>query len=158
VVAGERDRPDVARRRAQWIKCQDYVDPARLVFIDETLDPINLTPRRGWAPRGGRLIGKVPDGRWRTMTFLAALRCDRITAPCPLEGPIDGASFAREGSAAYLATKRHRHHGQSRQSRRQGRPPSHSLVSGTFQHEVGPGFLRSLVHTPRTINSGDVNQ
>ena len=38
VVAGERHRPDVARRRAQWIKYQDRVEPERLVFIDETFD------------------------------------------------------------------------------------------------------------------------
>jgi transposase len=35
----------------------------------------------------------VPHGRWRTLTFLAALRCDRITAPCVIDGPINGTSF-----------------------------------------------------------------
>jgi len=53
-----------------------------------------MAPLRGWAPRGSRLIAKVPDGRWKTMTFLAALRHDRIAAPWLLEGPIDGESFA----------------------------------------------------------------
>ncbi len=48
---------------------------------------------RGWAPRGQRLPIKVPHGRWKTMTFLAALRHDRIEAPWFLEGPIDGDSF-----------------------------------------------------------------
>ena len=47
----KRDRPDVARRRAQWIKYQDRVDPARLVFIDETWTRTNMAPLRGWAPR-----------------------------------------------------------------------------------------------------------
>jgi putative transposase len=105
-VAGERDRPDVARRRAQWIKYQDRVDPARLVFIDETWTRTNMAPLRGWAPRGNRLIGKVPDGRWRTMTFLAALRHDRITAPWLLEGPIDGESFAAYVEKVLLPTLR----------------------------------------------------
>jgi transposase len=107
VVAGERDRPDVARRRAQWIKYQDRVDPARLVFIDETWTRTNMASLRGWAPRGSRLIGKVPDGRWRTMTFLAALRHDRITAPWLLEGPIDGESFATYVEKVLLPTLRH---------------------------------------------------
>src|SRR5215217_8646285 len=40
-----------------------------------------------------RLVAKVPHGRWRTLTFLAALRCDRITAPCVIDGPINGTSF-----------------------------------------------------------------
>jgi transposase len=106
VVAGERDRPDVARRRAQWIKYQDRVDPARLVFIDETWTRTNMASLRGWAPRGSRLIGKVPDGRWRTMTFLAALRHDRITAPWLLEGPIDGESFATYVEKVLLPTLR----------------------------------------------------
>ena len=39
------------------------------------------------------LVAKVPHGRWRTLTFLAALRHDRITAPCVIDGPINGASF-----------------------------------------------------------------
>jgi transposase len=64
-----------------------------LVFIDETWAKTNMTRRHGRSPRGERLIAKVPQGRWRTLTFLAALRCDRITAPCVIDGPINGASF-----------------------------------------------------------------
>jgi transposase len=93
VVAGERDRPDVARRRAQWTKYQDRIDPERLVFIDETWTKTNMAPLRGWAPCGERLTAKVPHRRWKTTTFLAALRHDKITAPWLLEGPIDGESF-----------------------------------------------------------------
>ena len=93
MVAGERDRPDVARRRAQWIKHRDRIDPSRLVFIDETWTKTNMAPLRGWAPRGSRLIAKVPHGHWQTTTFLAALRHDRIDASWLLEGPIDGESF-----------------------------------------------------------------
>jgi transposase len=93
VVAGERDRPDVVRRRAQWTKYQDRIAPERLVFIDETWTKTNMAPLRGWAPRGKRCVAKVPHGRWNTTTFLAALRLDRIDAPWLLEGPIDGESF-----------------------------------------------------------------
>ena len=52
-----------------------------------------MAPLRGWAPRGQRLPAKVPQGKWKTMTFLAALRHDRIDAPWLLEGPINGARF-----------------------------------------------------------------
>jgi transposase len=52
-----------------------------------------MAPLRGWGPRGQKLIGKVPCGRWRTLTFLAALRHDRITAPCVIDGPINGDCF-----------------------------------------------------------------
>src|SRR5690348_9668665 len=93
VAAGERDRPAVARRRAQWTKYQGRVEAERLVFIDETWTRTDMAPWRGWAPRGQRLTAKVPHGRWKTMTFLAALRHDRSEAPWFLEGPIDGGSF-----------------------------------------------------------------
>ena len=52
-----------------------------------------MAPLRGWAPRGLRLTAKVPHGHWKTTTFLAALRHDRIDAPWLLDGPIDGACF-----------------------------------------------------------------
>src|SRR5204863_1195346 len=93
VVAGERDRPDVARRRAQWTKYQDRIEPERLVFIDETWTKTNMAPLRGWAPCGMRLMAKVPHGHWKTMTFLAALRHDRVEAPWLLDGPINGETF-----------------------------------------------------------------
>jgi len=83
----------VARRRAQWTKYQDRIEPERLVFIDETWTKTNMAPLRGWAPRGRRLVAKVPHRRWKTTTFVAALRLDRIDAPWLLEGPIDGESF-----------------------------------------------------------------
>jgi putative transposase len=52
-----------------------------------------MTPTHGRSPRGARLVDRVPHGRWRTLTFLAALRCDRLTAPCVFDGPINGSSF-----------------------------------------------------------------
>lgn len=52
-----------------------------------------MTPIRGWAPRGQKLVAHAPFGKWRTLTFLAALRHDRIDAPCVLDGPINGESF-----------------------------------------------------------------
>jgi transposase len=106
VVAGERDRPDVARRRSQWTKYQDRVDAGRLVFIDETWTRTDMAPLRGWAPRGSRLVAKVPHGRWKTMTFLAALRHDRIDAPWFIEGPIDGESFRLYVKEVLLPTLR----------------------------------------------------
>ena len=52
-----------------------------------------MTRAHGRCPRGERLVAKAPFGRWRTLTFLAALRCDGLTAPCVIDGPINGASF-----------------------------------------------------------------
>lgn len=83
----------MARKRARWKVHQGRLDPRRLVFIDETWAKTNMGPLRGWAPRGQRLRGQVPFGHWKTMTFLAALRHDRIDAPWVYDGPIDGDSF-----------------------------------------------------------------
>ena len=52
-----------------------------------------MAPIRGWCRRGQRLQAYVPQGHWKTMTFLAALRCDGITAPCVFDGPINGDLF-----------------------------------------------------------------
>ena len=52
-----------------------------------------MTRLRGWAPKGERLVDKVPQGKWKTATFLAALRNDRIDAPCLFDGPINGERF-----------------------------------------------------------------
>jgi len=93
LFATEQDRPDVARKRVRWKTYQGRFDPARLVFIDETWAKTNMTRLRGWAPCGRKLLAKVPQGHWRTLTFLAALRCDRIDAPCVIDGPINGTSF-----------------------------------------------------------------
>jgi len=52
-----------------------------------------MAPLRGWAPRGQRLLGQAPFGHWNTMTFIAALRQDRIEAPWLLNGPVNGERF-----------------------------------------------------------------
>jgi putative transposase len=64
-----------------------------LIIPDETWTRTNMAPLRGWAPRGARLVAKVPHGRWKTQTFIAALRHDRIEAPWVLNGPINGECF-----------------------------------------------------------------
>jgi transposase len=76
-----------------WRKYQPRVNIERLVFIDETWTKTNMAPLRGWSLKGQRLPARVPHGHWKTMTFLAALRHDRIDAPCVFAGPINGESF-----------------------------------------------------------------
>jgi putative transposase len=83
----------VARHRRRWKAWQGRLDPQRLVFIDETWIRTNMAPLRGWGPKGQRLRGFAPRGRWRTLTFLGALRCEGFTAPCVFDGPINGACF-----------------------------------------------------------------
>lgn len=65
-----------------------------------------MAPIRGWAPRGARLPGWAPHGHWKTLTFVAALRHDRIDAPCVFDGPINGQSFRAYVEQALLPTLR----------------------------------------------------
>ena len=93
MVAAEQTRPDVARKRERWKAHQARIDPLRLVFIDETWVKTNMAPLRGWGPRGQRLQARVPHNHWKTLTFIAALRVDRVDAPCVIDGPINGELF-----------------------------------------------------------------
>lgn len=87
VLSAEQAKPGVARRREQWRRCQSRIDPARLVFIDETWVKTHMAPLRGWRPRNKRLVAHALYGHWKTMTFIAGLRHDRIDAPWVLNGP-----------------------------------------------------------------------
>lgn len=65
-----------------------------------------MAPLRGWSPRGERLAGKAPYGHWNTMTFIAALRCDRVEAPWLIDGPINGDRFQLYVEKVLLPTLR----------------------------------------------------
>jgi transposase len=72
---------------------QTKLDPRKLVFIDETAATTNMTRRYGRNTRGERLVCKVPHGHWKTSTFVAALRHNRVTAPLLLDGAMNGTGF-----------------------------------------------------------------
>lgn len=83
----------MAAARAAWRERQPHLNATQLVFIDETWATTNMARRYGRSPRGQRLVASVPHGHWKTSTFLAALRHDSLTAPCVLDGAINGAAF-----------------------------------------------------------------
>ena len=90
--------------RRRWRREQRKLDPKRLVFIDETAISTGMTRRGGRCPRGERLVCKVPFGSWQTVTMVAALRHDRVTAPMLLNGPMTGESFRIYISAVLAPT------------------------------------------------------
>ena len=91
--ASEQTRPDVAEAREQWKAGQARLDPARLVFVDETGTNTKMVKTRGRCPMNQRLIGRQPFGHWKTTTFTAGLRCDGITAPFVLDGAMNRDAF-----------------------------------------------------------------
>jgi transposase len=104
--AAEQSRDDVAEARADWRDEQSKLKVERLVFVDETWASTNMAPRYGRGPKGKRVEGSALHGHWLTTTFVAALRHDRIDAPCvpphasrlawgprAFDGPINGDCF-----------------------------------------------------------------
>ena len=83
----------MAAAREALRKRQPRLDPKRLVSIDESAVSNTITRLYGRAPEGERLVQKVPHGNWKTTTFIAALRYDRVTAPFVLEGAMNGEMF-----------------------------------------------------------------
>ena len=91
--ASEQEREDVEASREAWFEGQLDLDPEKLVFIDETSISTSMARRFGWAPRGERCRASIPFGHWKTTTFVAGLRVDRIDAPMTIEGALDGEAF-----------------------------------------------------------------
>src|SRR5260370_6286 len=72
---------------------QGFLDPAHLVFIDETAVTTNMLRLNGWNPRGERLVSDAPMGHWETVTFIAGLRQTGIVAPMLIKGAMNGEAF-----------------------------------------------------------------
>lgn len=83
----------MAAARASLKAEQPELAARRLVFIDETAVTTKMTRLHGRAPIGERLVAKVPHGHWKTLTIVAALRVDGITAPYVIDGAMDGSAF-----------------------------------------------------------------
>ena len=93
----------MAKARRIWIRRRQprmRREPHRLVFIDETAVKTNLTRLRGRAPRGERLYGPAPFGKWRTQTFIAGLTSEGLVAPWIIDRAMNGPTFD-----AYIETQ-----------------------------------------------------
>ena len=84
----------VWRKRQVWLQAHPE-QIGRIVFIDETGINTKMARLRGRCPRGRRMVAAIPHGHWKTMTFIAGLRCDGLTAPWVIEGAMDGDAFER---------------------------------------------------------------
>lgn len=96
--ASEQERPDVQAARAVWRKRQIWLAAhpekiGNIVFIDETGINTKMARLRGRCRRGLRMVASIPHGHWKTMTFIAGLRCDGLTAPWVVDGAMNGDAF-----------------------------------------------------------------
>jgi transposase len=83
----------VKAAREAWFEGRRDLDPARLIFIDETSASTKMARFYGRAPKGERCLAAVPHGHWKTTTFTAGLRIGGLAAPFVLDGPMDGDAF-----------------------------------------------------------------
>jgi transposase len=91
--AAEQDRADVKARRDVWHEQLKDVSPQQLVFLDESGAKTNMTRLYGRAPRGERVVSKVPHGHWKTTTMLSAIRLDGPYAAVTVDGAVDAEIF-----------------------------------------------------------------
>lgn len=96
--ASEQERADVQTARAVWRKRLSWLlahpdKVGNIVFIDETGINTKMARLRGRCLKGQRMVASIPHGHWKTMTFIAGLRCDRLTAPWVIEGAMNGDVF-----------------------------------------------------------------
>jgi transposase len=91
--AAEQDRADVKARRDVWHEQLKDVTPQQLVFLDESGAKTNMTRLYGRAPRGERVVSKVPHGHWKTTTMLSAIRLDGPCAAVTVDGAVDAEIF-----------------------------------------------------------------
>jgi transposase len=103
LMAAECARADVRDERQVWrTQRQAHMrqEPHRLVFLDETYVNTKMTRLRGRSRKGQRLRMSAPFGHWKTHTFVAGLRCNELSAPWVIDGPITRLAFE-----AYIETQ-----------------------------------------------------
>jgi transposase len=91
--AQEQDTPEARQRRQAWQETVSRLDPARLVFLDESGVSTEMTRRYGRAPRGERVREATPAGHWSTLTLLGAMTAEGLLATMTIDSPTDGDVF-----------------------------------------------------------------
>lgn len=89
----EQERPGLLKQRRDWFDAQLDLDPAKLVFIDETGLNTKMARLRGRSLKGERCRAAIPHGHWKTTTFTGALRLTGMTAPMVLDSAMNGDAF-----------------------------------------------------------------
>ncbi len=106
MFATEQNREDVKEAREVWKQWQENCDISKLVFLDETGAKTNMIRKYGRAKGGARCFDDAPGGHWKSMTFIAGLRMDTLTAPWCLDGAMDGEAFKTYLETQLVATLR----------------------------------------------------
>lgn len=95
MIAAEQERPDVVERRRNFRLAGRFLSPDQLVFLDETGAKTNMTRLYGRSQKGTRCNDHAPNGHWKTMTLLSAIRSTEVIrdATVVCDGAMDGDTF-----------------------------------------------------------------
>src|SRR6266853_513742 len=91
--AAEQDTEAGRLKRSLWRQETSKIDPAKLIFLDESGVTTEMTRRYGRAARGERVGEGTPAGHWRTLTVLGAIRMAGWVATMTIEASTDGEIF-----------------------------------------------------------------
>jgi hypothetical protein len=131
----------LSRHRTRWRTYHGRID-------HETRAKTSMTRLCGWPPRGKRLVDKVPHGHWKTATFLAALRNDRLEAPCLFGGPVNGQRFLAYIEQFLVPTLRP---GDIRDPRQSRLPQRQSRATGDPSRRSPPRVPPQVLARPEPI-------
>ena len=107
--AAEQHRPDIKARRDAWLDTLTNLcdgDFSRVIFLDESGALTNLVRTYGRSDCGQRCVGSAPQGHWKVMTAVAAVRLDGLTAPFTIDCPMDGEIFSTYVQRVLIPTLR----------------------------------------------------
>ena len=91
--AVEQDTEAGRLKRSLWRQQTSQIDPAKLIFLDESGVTTEMTRRYGRAARGQRVGEGTPAGHWRTLTVLGAIRMSGWVATMTIQAATDGEIF-----------------------------------------------------------------
>jgi hypothetical protein len=105
--ASKQSGEDLFKRRLTWFERQPDLEPARLVFIDESGVSTRMARVRGRSLKGERCRAPVPHRHWKTITLMPGVGLNGVAAPALVDGgnerrdlPDLGAAHAGQGSSA----------------------------------------------------------
>ena len=128
---------------------QRWLNPARLVFVDETGAATNMARRYGRSPRGQRLDGPVPHGHWKSTTFVGGLTSRGFIAPYVL----DGADERRHLQGLGRADAGARSCGRATSSSWTISPPTRSPASARRSRPAAPSCVTCRPTRPTSTRS-----
>jgi len=86
----------VTRARDDWTDTLTRAcggDFSRVLFLDETGAMTNLVRTYGRSPGGARCVAYAPNGHWKVVTAVAAIRLSGVAPAATMACPMDGELF-----------------------------------------------------------------